>query len=140
MSSELFSSQLLILTNPYHRPSSGSTTFNKGSACGKHRMIYTHCPQADFSNIGNVTDIQKMKNLFQPHSPTSDSGSDLAFLCLYFTLTSGPDCFNSPFCNFYLLQSIMKVLVDQRALHSYAMRIYTVSQICLPTVFSSIDY
>lgn len=66
--SSLPSSHLLIFTHPYTHLSSMPTAFNKFSACGKHWMINTHSPQADFSNIGNLTGNQRGGSLTtQPH-------------------------------------------------------------------------
>lgn len=45
--------------HPLPHRSLGSTTFNKFWACGKHWTIHSLCLPADFSNIGNVTGIQK---------------------------------------------------------------------------------
>lgn len=44
-----------------HLPSSGSTTFYKFSASGKHWTLHTRCLQAD---ISNVTGIQKDDSFF----------------------------------------------------------------------------
>lgn len=110
VNSELFSSRLLILTTPTCALSSGSTTFNKFPACGKHWTIHTHCPQADFSNIGNVTGIQKTDS-FSNHTvpPLTLDQTQSFHVCLshWQAIQTAGLRFNSTFCNCYLLHSIL---------------------------------